>query len=319
MIDNTRLVSEFGVQYRPYRDRVLQIINDIRPAGRAAHCLRLNVARFQVAAAMLLSAAAAHAQPSINWSKAETFNLLMVEDQFVPDHLSFRHGVPYRLHLENRGKDLHEFTAPEFLADALVRDPGALANAGQEVVVQPGQVVDVYLVPMRAGSVPADLCRSRLGRDGGRDRRGVTGLFAITRSGVRRPRRGRRVFQTRRRTARDSEAEHRAAAGAALGSDFPTMRLDNGTADRQSYAHPIGLRRHEWLEQPCLHQLRQSGSGIGHADLDHATCACRGNRQFALRRAVHRLRGVAHEVQQNLLDLHLVDDRLLSIVVHPYV
>ena len=62
----------------------------------------------------------------------------MVDDQFVPDHLSFRHGVPYRLHLENRGKDLHEFTAPEFLADALVRDPGVLANAGQEVVVQPG-------------------------------------------------------------------------------------------------------------------------------------------------------------------------------------
>jgi plastocyanin len=54
--------------------------------------------------------------------------------------------------LENRGKDLHEFTAPEFLADALVRDPGALANAGQEVVVQPGRVVDVYLVPMRAGT-----------------------------------------------------------------------------------------------------------------------------------------------------------------------
>ena len=30
MIDNARLVSEFGVQYRPYRERVLQIINDIR-------------------------------------------------------------------------------------------------------------------------------------------------------------------------------------------------------------------------------------------------------------------------------------------------
>jgi nucleoside-diphosphate-sugar epimerase len=30
MIDNTRLVSEFGIQYRPYRERVLQIINDIR-------------------------------------------------------------------------------------------------------------------------------------------------------------------------------------------------------------------------------------------------------------------------------------------------
>jgi nucleoside-diphosphate-sugar epimerase len=30
LIDNTRLVSEFGMQYRPYRERVLQIINDIR-------------------------------------------------------------------------------------------------------------------------------------------------------------------------------------------------------------------------------------------------------------------------------------------------
>jgi nucleoside-diphosphate-sugar epimerase len=30
MIENARLVSEFGVQYRPYRERVLQIINDIR-------------------------------------------------------------------------------------------------------------------------------------------------------------------------------------------------------------------------------------------------------------------------------------------------
>jgi nucleoside-diphosphate-sugar epimerase len=30
LIDNTRLVQEFGVQYRPYRERVLQIINDIR-------------------------------------------------------------------------------------------------------------------------------------------------------------------------------------------------------------------------------------------------------------------------------------------------
>ena len=30
LIDNTRLVQEFGVQYQPYRERVLQIINDCR-------------------------------------------------------------------------------------------------------------------------------------------------------------------------------------------------------------------------------------------------------------------------------------------------
>ncbi len=32
LIDNTRLVQEFGVQYLPYRQRVLQIINEVRAA-----------------------------------------------------------------------------------------------------------------------------------------------------------------------------------------------------------------------------------------------------------------------------------------------
>ena len=30
MIDNNRLVTEFGMQFRPYRERVLQIINEVR-------------------------------------------------------------------------------------------------------------------------------------------------------------------------------------------------------------------------------------------------------------------------------------------------
>jgi len=30
MIDNSRVVSEFGIQFRPYRERVLQIINEVR-------------------------------------------------------------------------------------------------------------------------------------------------------------------------------------------------------------------------------------------------------------------------------------------------
>ena len=30
MIDNSRLIGEFGLQYRPYRERVLQIINEVR-------------------------------------------------------------------------------------------------------------------------------------------------------------------------------------------------------------------------------------------------------------------------------------------------
>ncbi|MBV9827331.1 MAG: hypothetical protein JO001_16955, partial [Alphaproteobacteria bacterium] len=30
LIDNSKLVTEFGMQYRPYRERVLQIINAVR-------------------------------------------------------------------------------------------------------------------------------------------------------------------------------------------------------------------------------------------------------------------------------------------------
>ena len=76
----------------------------------------------------------------------------MVDDRFMPDRLNLRHGVPYQLHLENHGKDLHEFTAPEFFADAVVRDPALLANGGKEVVVQPGQGIVLYLMPHAAGT-----------------------------------------------------------------------------------------------------------------------------------------------------------------------
>ncbi len=110
------------------------------------------MARPVVVLCALLLATSARAQPAVDWSKAQTVDLLMVDDRFEPDHLSFQHDVPYRVHMENHGKDLHEFTAPEFLADALVRDPRVLANGGKEAVVQPGAEVDVYLVPMKAGT-----------------------------------------------------------------------------------------------------------------------------------------------------------------------
>jgi uncharacterized cupredoxin-like copper-binding protein len=99
--------------------------------------------------ALLLAAAAA--QPGIDWSQAKPVTVLMVDDSFEPDRLNLLHGLPYRLHMENHGRDLHEFTAPEFLANATVRNPDVLANEGTEVVVHPGQMVDVFLVPTKAG------------------------------------------------------------------------------------------------------------------------------------------------------------------------
>jgi uncharacterized cupredoxin-like copper-binding protein len=100
----------------------------------------------------LLLAVAARAQPAVDWSAAEPVSVVMVDNRFVPDRLTFKHGVPYQLHLENHDKDLHEFTAPEFFADAIVRDPTVLANEGKEVVVQPGWQLVFYLMPVSAGT-----------------------------------------------------------------------------------------------------------------------------------------------------------------------
>jgi uncharacterized cupredoxin-like copper-binding protein len=112
--------------------------------------VRLSVPALLCAAAMLRAASTA-AAPAIDWSKAQTMRVEMVDNRFVPDQLTFRHGVAYRLHLENHGKDMHEFTAPQFFAEAIVRNPRKLANGGQEVVVQPGETADIDLVPKRPG------------------------------------------------------------------------------------------------------------------------------------------------------------------------
>jgi uncharacterized cupredoxin-like copper-binding protein len=81
-----------------------------------------------------------------------TLNVTMIEYQFVPDHLTFKHGVHYRLHLENHGKETHEFTAPVFFAAAKIDNPGVLNRERSEVVMQPGDVKDVFLTPGKPGT-----------------------------------------------------------------------------------------------------------------------------------------------------------------------
>jgi uncharacterized cupredoxin-like copper-binding protein len=117
----------------------------------------MNLLRLIVVSAAPLLAQTSLAQPpaaTVDWSHAQPMNVLMVDSKFIPNRLTFRHGMAYRLHLENHGKDLHEFTAPAFLADAIVRDPTMLANGGQEIVLQPGTSVEVDLVPLKPGTYP---------------------------------------------------------------------------------------------------------------------------------------------------------------------
>lgn len=84
--------------------------------------------------------------------ETESLNLVMVDDRFVPDHITFKHDVHYRLHLENHGKDTHEFTAPTFFATAKIDNPEALNRERTEVVVQPGESKDIFLTPGKPGN-----------------------------------------------------------------------------------------------------------------------------------------------------------------------
>lgn len=112
---------------------------------------RADLARL-IAVLALPPLAVAHGQPAVDWTKAQQLDVLMVDDRFVPDHLTFRYGVPYRMVLKNSGKDLHEFTAPAFFADTVLRDPSVLAQNQKEVVVQPGAEISVYLMPVNPGT-----------------------------------------------------------------------------------------------------------------------------------------------------------------------
>ena len=102
--------------------------------GVAAMVRNFAVACLLVLAGLIVGAATPGAEP-------RTINLTMVDYRFTPDHLVFEHDVAYRLHLENHGKELHEFTAPEFLAASIVRQPDLLANGGKEIVVHAGEVL----------------------------------------------------------------------------------------------------------------------------------------------------------------------------------
>lgn len=97
--------------------------------------------------AILFGAAMAQEQP-----KTATLEVVMIDYRFVPDHLTFARDVHYRLHLENHGKQTHEFTAPTFFATVDIDNPGVLNEDRTEVLMQPGDTKDVYLTPRRPGT-----------------------------------------------------------------------------------------------------------------------------------------------------------------------
>jgi len=121
-----------------------------RSAGNSSLKVRIEV-RTAAAALLAFILGNALAADAVDWSKAVAVTVSLVDERFVPDKLVFKHGVPYRLRLENTGHHMHEFTAPEFLKAVTVRNPEVLVEAKNEVLLQPGEHKELYFVAPAPG------------------------------------------------------------------------------------------------------------------------------------------------------------------------
>jgi uncharacterized cupredoxin-like copper-binding protein len=102
---------------------------------------------FSVALAILFVATMAGAAPS-----PVKVDVIMLDYRFEPNQLTFQHDVHYQLHLENHGKETHEFTAPVFFATVSIDNPDVLNREHSEVLLQPGESKDVFFTPHKPGT-----------------------------------------------------------------------------------------------------------------------------------------------------------------------
>src|SRR5579864_6802903 len=95
---------------------------------------------------LAMSAVAAENAPA-----ARLVTVITSEYRFTPNHLTLKQGQAYRLHLENHGKETHEFTAPTFFASVKLENPDVLNADKTEIVVQPAETKDLSFVPQKPG------------------------------------------------------------------------------------------------------------------------------------------------------------------------
>jgi len=105
--------------------------------------------RSRIAAVLIALAAPAVAAP--DWSPAQPVTVVATDYRFAPNKLTFRRGVAYRLHIENRGKETHEFHAPAFFKSVELGNPAPLNADKTEILVHPGEAKDLNFVPQKAG------------------------------------------------------------------------------------------------------------------------------------------------------------------------
>ena len=104
-------------------------------------------------------------------STAQLVPIVTADYRFEPSEISLRVGTLYRLRVENHGKDTHELTAPAFFQAVELKNPEVLDAERRELLLQPGEQKDVYVIPRRAGRFPF-VCADH-------DWAGMTGVMVV--------------------------------------------------------------------------------------------------------------------------------------------
>jgi len=99
------------------------------------------------------------ALPTAGRAAGDLVQVRLIDDKFDPAEIVLERGKPYRLHIENVGHEMHEFSARAFFRAAQVANEATiLTNDGSEVVLQPGQSSDIDLVAPAAAGTYALTC-----------------------------------------------------------------------------------------------------------------------------------------------------------------
>jgi plastocyanin len=114
----------------------------------------LFVAFFLVGAANVSNANAQNesAPAIIDWSRAQTVQVVMTNYAFTPNALQFRLNTPFHLRLVNNSGHDHSFDAPDFFAAVGTAPEDRVKVVAGEVEVGGGQAVDVKIVPVKPGT-----------------------------------------------------------------------------------------------------------------------------------------------------------------------
>jgi len=101
--------------------------------------------------AAMAAATAAYAQ-SPDWTRAQPLSITLSSFKYDPATLTLRHGVAYRLHLENVSSGGHDFVARELFKASLIAPEDADKVHGGGIGVDGHEAVDIRFIPQQPGT-----------------------------------------------------------------------------------------------------------------------------------------------------------------------